>query len=213
MTSDLSKKTGSNQEEGAGERATNTGMGQNFPSNSDSMDNLKSLMQFLSQQWANGNSKIVEDLKVFLQQREISNNNGSQGATNSSAQQINYNISIPNNNNNNVTEPCATFAERNENIKTLPMFEGSSEKEWRKYLIGYEAIALKGTDRDSHRVILELGKKLSGITKTAFEKLYKHGQKYAEITGKISNFLRQEHDAMAVNTVKTIEETGTKSAK
>ncbi|CAF2157521.1 unnamed protein product, partial [Rotaria magnacalcarata] len=186
MTSDLSKKTGSNQEEGAGERATNTGMGQNFPSNSDSMDNLKSLIQFLSQQWANGNSEIIEDLKVFLQQREISNNDGSQGATSSSTQkgqqQINYNISIPPNNNSNVTEPCATFAERNENIKTLPMFEGSSEKEWRKYLIDYETIALKGTDRDSHRVILELGKKLSGITKIAFDKLYKHGQKYNEIT-------------------------------
>ncbi|CAF2188412.1 unnamed protein product, partial [Rotaria magnacalcarata] len=187
MTSDLSKKTGSDQEEGAGEGATNIGMGQNFPSNSDSMDNLKSLMQFLSQQWANGNSEIIEDLKVFLQQREISNNN-SQGATNSSTQkgqqQINYNISIPRNNNNGVAEPCATFAERKENIKTLPMFEGSSEKEWRKYLIGYEAIALKGTDRDSHRVILELGKKLSGITKIAFDKLYKHGQKYNEITVK-----------------------------
>ncbi|CAF3534614.1 unnamed protein product, partial [Rotaria socialis] len=182
MTSDPLKKSGRNQEEGASEETMNTGMGQQFPNNGDSVDFLESIKQFLSQQWANGDTNAIEGLINFLQEREKVNVN-SQGATNNSTQgrkpQINYNINIPPN--QIITDPCATFAERNANIETLPVFEGSSE-EWRRYLVGYEAIALKGTDPDSHRVILELGKKLTGITKIAFDKLYKHGQKYSEIT-------------------------------
>ncbi|CAF4954338.1 unnamed protein product, partial [Rotaria socialis] len=98
MTSDPLKKSGRNQEEGASEETMNTGMGQQFPNNGDSVDFLESIKQFLSQQWANGDTNAIEGLINFLQEREKVNVN-SQGATNSSTQgrkpQINYNINIP----------------------------------------------------------------------------------------------------------------------
>ncbi|CAF2103663.1 unnamed protein product [Rotaria magnacalcarata] len=169
-------------------------------------------MNVLSQHWRSGDTKLINDLSEQLAKGGTFTIN-SEGATPSGTQEeskppiINYNITMPpslnnnNNNNNNGNISYVAFSERKASVETFPMFKGNSEIEWRKYWKQYESVALKGIDPDSHRVIQELGKKLMGVTREAFDRMYKHGQKYKDITDKISNFLKMECAGVVENKI------------
>ncbi|CAF2028181.1 unnamed protein product, partial [Rotaria magnacalcarata] len=106
---DSSKKSGRYTMEDMEEEWTDQGKGQHVPNNSDSVNALSDLMKVLSQHWASGDRKLINDLNKQLAEGGTFTINP-EGATPSGTQEeskppiINYNITMPppsNNNSNN----------------------------------------------------------------------------------------------------------------
>ncbi|CAF2076489.1 unnamed protein product, partial [Rotaria magnacalcarata] len=135
IMADSSEKLGRRIVEQLEEEWTDQGKGQHFPNNSDSVDALSELMKVLSQHWASGDKKLIDDLSKQLARGGTFTINP-EGATPSGTQEeskppiINYNITMPppsnnnNNNNNNGNISYVAFSERKASVETFPMFKG-----------------------------------------------------------------------------------------